>query len=71
MNFIVKAKVVHLGYPNKSVVHVTYEDGSMEEVVKFYPDELSFSGREFIGLTRDEAKDLFFKKDVEYLRSGD
>jgi hypothetical protein len=69
--FIVRAKVVHHGYPNKSVVEVAYDDGTTEDVVRFYPDELTFCGREFIGLTREEAQHLFYKKDVEYLRSED
>lgn len=50
-------------------VKVTYEDGSEETLFWFYPDELSFTESEFIGLTRQEAKDLRLKKDVAYLRS--
>ena len=35
----------------------------------FYPDELSFSKEEFIGLTEKEAEELFHKKDIAYLQS--
>ena len=50
-------------------VTVTYENGEVEELFEFYPDEISFSEREFIGLTRSEALALRYKKDVSYLRS--
>ena len=36
-------------------VIVTYEDGSEETLFEYYPDEISFSASEFIGLTREEA----------------
>lgn len=35
----------------------------------YYPDELSFTESEFIGLTVDEAHDLRRQKDIAYLRS--
>ena len=35
----------------------------------FYPDELSFSASEFIGLSEDEALAIFTRKDIAYLRS--
>lgn len=46
-------------------------EGETEEqkLFSFYPDEISFSPGEFIGLTRTEAGRLFHRKDVEYLRS--
>ena len=50
-------------------VHVVYEDGSKEKLFEFYPDEISFSESEFIGLTRDEAVHLKFKKDKNFLQS--
>ena len=51
-------------------VMVKYEGG--DEFVKlfdYYPDEISFSPDEFIGLTEDEGKALKFKKDKAYLQS--
>lgn len=50
-------------------VTVTYEDGSTEMLFEFYPDEVMFTAREFVGLTRSEALGLFHKKDVSYLQS--
>lgn len=54
---------------NMPKVAVTYSDGSEETLFSFYPDELSFSEREFIGLTRDQAMRLRHRKDVAYLQS--
>jgi hypothetical protein len=50
-------------------VNVTYSDGETEKLFTFYPDELSFSEREFIGKTRDQAMSLRHRKDVAYLQS--
>jgi len=50
-------------------VWVTYEDGKEEKLFSYYPDEISFVASEFIGLTKEEAHQLFHKKDVAYLRS--
>jgi hypothetical protein len=50
-------------------VHVTYEDGTTEDLLSFYRDELTFSPNEFIGLTRTEALDLWRRRDTAYLRS--
>jgi hypothetical protein len=50
-------------------VAVTYNDGKEETLFTFYPDELSFSESEFVGLTREQAFTLRHRKDVSYLRS--
>ena len=50
-------------------VIVTYENGNTEELFTFYPDEISFNEREFIGLTHEEAIELKRNKDFKYLRS--
>jgi hypothetical protein len=50
-------------------VNVVYEDGSTEELFSYFPDELSFEEEEFIGRTKQQAMDLFHKRDVEYLQS--
>lgn len=39
------------------------------ELFWYYPDEISFTADEFIGLTVTEAQALKFRKDVAYLRS--
>lgn len=50
-------------------VVATFEDGSVKELFEYYPDEISFSSSEFIGLTEAEAIHLKFVKDKRYLQS--
>lgn len=50
-------------------VHVTLENGQEQYLFDYYPDEISFSPQEFIGLTTDEAIHLKFVKDKNYLQS--
>lgn len=50
-------------------VTATFEDGSEKELFEYYPDELSFTKEEFVGLTEQEAHALRHKKDVAYLQS--
>jgi hypothetical protein len=50
-------------------VTVTYEDGTQEVLFEYFPDEISFTEAEFIGLTKEEALQLFHRKDVAYLQS--
>lgn len=45
-------------------------DGATEvELFDYYPDELSFTAAEFIGLTLEQGHRLKYNKDVAYLRS--
>jgi len=50
-------------------VTATFEDGSEKELFSFYPDEISFTEKEFKGLTESQARDLKFRKDRDYLKS--
>jgi hypothetical protein len=50
-------------------VIATFEDGSSKSLFSFYPDEVSFRASEFIGLTEAEAKSLFHRKDISFLKS--
>ena len=50
-------------------VIATFEDGSTKTLFSFYPDEISFQASEFIGLTEAEARSVFHRKDVSYLKS--
>lgn len=50
-------------------VIATFEDGSTKTLFSFFPDEVTFVSREFIGLTEEEAYDLFQQRDRAYLRS--
>jgi len=51
------------------VVTATFEDGSTQRLFDYFPDEISFTEDEFVGLTLDEAFALKHKKDVAYLKS--
>lgn len=65
---IKECEIKNRGY--KCEVNVVYEDDTTEEsIISYYPDELSFNREEFIGLTKEQAADLFYRKDVAYLRS--
>lgn len=50
-------------------VYATFEDGVEKFLFEYYPDEVSFTPSEFVGLTEQEARRLFHKKDVQYLQS--
>lgn len=50
-------------------VFVTLENGKSEFLFEYYPDEISFTPDEFVGLTIEEAHNLKFKKDKAYLQS--
>ena len=54
--------------PTPEVI-ATFEDGFTKTLFSFYPDEISFVSSEFIGLSEEEAYDLFQRKDRAYLRS--
>ncbi len=50
-------------------VFVTMENGIEEFLFGYYPDEISFTPNEFIGLTLDECRHLKFVKDKKFLTS--
>lgn len=54
-------------------VLVRFEGGEGDDpphlLMTYYPDELTFTASEFIGLTKEQALRLFHDKDVAYLRS--
>ena len=50
-------------------VVATFEDGPTKTLFSFYPDEVSFHASESTGLTEEEARSLFQRKDTAYLRS--
>lgn len=51
------------------IVYVTFQDGTEKKLFDYYPDELSFTALEFVGLTEEEAHLLKLKKDKAYLQS--
>lgn len=48
-------------------VYVTLENNVEEFLFEYYPDEISFTADEFVGLSVDECKHLKFVKDKNYL----
>jgi hypothetical protein len=50
-------------------VYVTLEGGEEVLLFDYYPDEISFTAEEFVGLTLDECRHLKFVKDRNYLTS--
>ena len=49
-------------------VFATFEDGTEKKLFEYYPDEISFTPGEVIGLPEEEARALKGKKDRQYLR---
>ena len=54
--------------PNPRVT-AAFDDGTEKFLFEYYPDELSFTPGEFVGLTYDEACGRKFQKDKAYLQS--
>jgi hypothetical protein len=50
-------------------VNVVFDNGEEKMIFDFYPDEISFTENEFIGLTEESARKLKGIKDREYLLS--
>ena len=53
----------------QSHIFATFEDGSEVKIISYYTDELSFPEDQLIGLTEQNAMDLWRKKDINYLQS--
>lgn len=64
---IILCEITEMGLKNE--VDVMYNDGSIETIFMYYPDELSFREREFIGLTKEEALSIYRYRDITYLRN--
>ena len=58
----------HIGDPMPEVT-ATFDDGKRKALFSYYPDEISFTSEEFVGLTEDEARQLFGRKDRAFLKS--
>lgn len=67
---IVEAVITPAEFPlTPPVVMVSVDGGPLEELFAYYPDEISFTPKEFVDLTLDEARALKFRKDKAYLQS--
>ena len=53
----------------KNEVYVTYHNDKTEKIFSYYPDELTFSSDEFLGLTKEQALELYYNRDKQYLQS--
>lgn len=51
------------------MVKVQFDNGEEKILFEFYPDEISFSESEFIGLTEESAHRLRFEKDKKFIQS--
>jgi hypothetical protein len=67
MKKIVLCEITKVGFKNE--VDAMFDDGSVERLFMYYPDELTFDEREFVGLTKDEAMILYHNRDIAYLRN--
>lgn len=52
-----------------TTINATFDDGSKEDIISFFEDEISFSEEELIGKTESEASALHFAKDKAFLTS--
>lgn len=50
-------------------IDVEYEDGTKEELISFFPDEIRLVPDTFIDMTRDQAIRYYHNEDIAYLRS--
>lgn len=51
-------------------VMVVYDGSETEDrLFEYFDDELTFKSDEFVGLTEQEARDLYRRKDIAYLQS--
>lgn len=55
--------------PGPVRVVATFSDGTTRAIFHYFPDEISFSAAELIGLTLDEARNLRHRRDTDFLRS--
>jgi hypothetical protein len=55
---------------HRIAVEVTTTDNPEKQTIfTYYPDEISFTQNELIGLTISEAQQLKMQKDIEYLQT--
>ncbi len=69
---IIKARITEMPkslFDPMPKVFVALEDGEEQYLFDYYPDEISFTSGEFVGLTIPEARHLKTKKDRNYLSS--
>lgn len=60
---------VAFGMDEPKVVRATFTDGTIKDLFSYYSDELHFTEAELVGLTEREARELHYRRDVDWLRS--
>lgn len=63
---IVRCEIVEGKFVNR--IFAYYDNGSNNCIGTYYPDELQFSQKDFIGLTEKEAYDFIAEANKKYLR---
>jgi hypothetical protein len=53
----------------RATMRVTLEDGTEQDAISWFEDELSLSAEEAVDLTVDELRRLHFERDRAYLQS--
>jgi hypothetical protein len=53
----------------RATMLVTLEDGSEQDAIAWFPDELTFTAADAIGRTVEELRALHFERDRAYLQS--
>lgn len=64
---IIRCEIVEGKFVNR--IFVYYDNRSNNCIGSYYPDELQFSPKDFIGLTKKEAIDFIVATDTNYLRN--
>ena len=57
------------GSPGGRRMIVRRSDGTKGEAVRFYQDEVLFSGGDLVGKTREQIRSLYFRRDRDWLES--
>ena len=60
--------IVEKRYSNR--ISLVFSDGSViKEFASYYPDEVTYREREFVGLTEAKARDMMDERYMEFIRS--
>jgi hypothetical protein len=53
----------------RRVVHATFDDGRSDELFAFFADEILFCEGDLVGKTEAQARELYYRRDRDYLQS--
>lgn len=63
---IIDVELVFATY--RTHVIATLDDGARGVVFSYFADELTFTARQFVGMTLEEAHNAFYEADVNYMQ---